>query len=150
MSAYPRTVQEIHENVSRRKDALRKALTDGELLFLDLYRPNSRRTWSRGTIYLCVTSALSTVPYTRRCGEIFHGMPSREGQPLLVRYANSLIHCSARTDISTFTLGDTLQAILMVLGLLISLPKRYLPSCPNPAWASTLPETAWQERSGWP
>lgn len=38
MSAYPRTVQEIYDNVSRRKDALRKALTeDVEKFFLECH-----------------------------------------------------------------------------------------------------------------
>jgi hypothetical protein len=45
-STYPRTVQEIYENLSRRKDALRKALTVGEALpvvFLSLLPLQSRK-----------------------------------------------------------------------------------------------------------
>ena len=161
MANHPRTIQEIVENYSNRKEGLRKALTDGACSVATL-APRSCPSWpvlnrssamqmSTNSIWI-VTRRRTTSAFTVR----FETLPCcSEALAAFARH-----ECAARgfdtiyTDIghpllrSTRT-RDQLQGNPTAAGKWIFRQRKCQQSCLIRVWASTLLETAWLRKIGW-
>jgi Alfin len=161
MSSHPRTIADIVDNFNRRKEGLRKALTDGALAFRERGH-QAQSAAGAGTddtfdnadqdaFYmechpdkdnLCLYGASSSNCVSRGC--VVFGASGVFAHPQLVRARRQQPMHAAMLTVTTFAAQES----QMALGKWICRQRKYRRSCRSHAWVSTSPETAWRRKTG--